>query len=122
MFSKYLYTLALLFLTTVSISIAFIYLESEFEAAKVACNASPTINSDAALIQSEIERARLLAEKISCLEELANSEQGQVAIEFAEYSSWKHLTIPVSEALGALLLLSILLRWAWHQRSSNSAA
>ena len=121
MFSKYLYTLILLFLTFVSISVAFIYFESRFEEAKVACSTPPTINSAAASHQSDIERERLLAERFSCLEELANSEQGRVAIELAEIASWKQLTIPVSEALGALLLLSILLGWAWKKRSSNSA-
>ena len=121
MFSKYLYTLILLFLTFVSISVAFIYFESRFEEAKVACSTPPTINSAAASHQSDIERERLLAERFSCLEELANSEQGRVAIELAEIASWKQLTIPVSEALGALLLLSILLSWAWKKRSSNSA-
>ena len=121
MFSKYLYTLILLFLTVVSTSGAFIYFESRFEEAKVACSTPPTINSAAASNQPDHERQRLLAERFSCLEELANSEQGQVAIELAEYASWKQLTIPVSKALGALLLLSILLRWAWQKRSFNSA-
>ena len=121
MFSKYLYTLILLFLTVVSISGAFIYFESRFEEAKVACSTAPTINPAATSHQSDIDRARLLAERFSCLEELANSEQGRIAIELAEYASWKQLTIPVSEALGALLLLSMLLRWAWQKRASNSA-
>ena len=122
MFSKYLYTLTFLFLTIVSISVAFIYFESQFEEAKVACSTPPKISFAAASHQSVIEPERLLAERFSCLEELANSEQGRVAIELAEYASWKQLTIPVSEALGALLLLSILLRWAWQKRASNSAA
>ena len=121
MFSKYLYTLILLFLTVVSISGAFIYFESRFEEAKVACSTAPTINPAATSHQSDIDRARLLAERFSCLEELANSEQGRIAIELAEYASWKQLTIPVSEALGALLLLSMLLRWAWQKRAPNSA-
>ena len=120
MFSKYLYTLILLFLTVVSISGAFIHFESRFEEAKVACSTLPTITA-ATSHESDIERARLLAERFSCLEELANSEQGRIAIELAEYASWKQLTIPVSEALGALLLLSMLLRWAWQKRASNSA-
>lgn len=121
MFSKYLYTLILLFLTVVSISGAFIYFESRFEEAKVACSTPPTINPAATSHQSDIDRARLLAERFSCLEELANSEQGRIAIELAEYASWKQLTIPVSKALGALLLLSMLLRWAWQKRAPNSA-
>ena len=121
MFSKYLYTLILLFLTVVSISGAFIYFESRFQEAKVACSTPPTINPAATSHQSDIDRARLLAERFSCLEELANSEQGRIAIELAEYASWKQLTIPVSEALGALLLLSMLLRWAWQKRAPNSS-
>ena len=114
MFSKYLYTLILLFLTFVSISGAFIYFESRFEEAKVACSTPPTINPAATSHQSDIDR-KATAERFSCLEELANSEQGRIAIELAEYASWKQLTIPVSEALGALLLLSMLLRWAWRK-------
>ena len=91
MFSKYLYTLILLFLTFVSISVAFIYFESRFEEAKVACSTPPTINSAAASHQSDIERERLLAERFSCLEELANSEQGRVAIELAEKIGRAHV-------------------------------